>query len=202
MTGYLMRRPARLATGTLLSLLVGCGGVMQFKDDNAISITAKAPPPPKPEPKPEPKPKRVSVTADAIVISEKIHFEVDKATIMADSNGLLDEIVDVLKEHTQIKKVSIEGHTDSDGSGAHNDKLSKARAKAVLDYLVAHGVAAGRLTSKGFGESKPLASNDTPDGKEKNRRVEFLIIEQDKVNKTVLVDPKTGKPVSDEEAGQ
>ena len=181
----------------LLLLLSGCSGVMPFKDTNPIRITTAPPPPP---PEPEPEPKRVTVTADKIVITEKIHFEVDKATIMTDSHGLLNEIVQVLKDSPQIKLVSIEGHTDSDGSDAHNDTLSKARAKAVKDYLVKNGIKAGRLASKGFGESKPIASNDDAEGKEKNRRVEFLIKKQDEVKKTVLVDPKTGEQTEVSEA--
>ena len=79
-------------------------------------------------------------------------------------------------------------------------KLSEGRAKAVMDYLVAHGIDATRLTSKGWGETKPLAKNDTDEGKEQNRRVEFLITEQDEVKKTVLeIDPKTGKEIAVED---
>jgi OOP family OmpA-OmpF porin len=62
-----------------------------------------------------------------------------------------------------------------------------------MEYLVSHGIEAGRLTAKGFGESKPIATNDTPEGKEQNRRVEFLITEQEELTKTYEIDPKTGK---------
>lgn len=191
-------RPIRLLGLPLLALALGaCGGAIAFSDTSSIAIEGTPPkppePPPKEEPPPPPKPKRVEVTADKIVIREKIQFELNKATIKSDSDALLTEIADVFKENTHIKKVSIEGHTDSQGSDAYNQKLSEQRAKAVLDYLVGKGIDAKRLTSKGLGESKPIASNDTEEGKEQNRRVEFIITEQDEVTKTYEIDPKTGK---------
>lgn len=163
---------------------------MAFSDSSSIAVTGDPPPPPKAE---APKPKRVEVTADAIVITEKIQFDFDKATIKPESHGLLDEIVAVIGQNPHIEKISIEGHTDSDGSDKYNLKLSDDRAKAVMTYLTEHGVGIDRLTAKGFGESKPIASNDSDDGKEKNRRVEFLITDQAVVTKTYEVDPKTGE---------
>jgi OOP family OmpA-OmpF porin len=185
-------------------LLVACGSTMTFSDTSSLSIVGDppAPPPePKPEPPPPPKPKRVEVTADKIVIREKIQFDLNKATIKPESHGLLDEIVGVFKENPHIKKVSIEGHTDNQGADAYNQKLSDQRAKSVLEYLSSKGIEAKRLTAKGFGETKPIATNDTEDGKEQNRRVEFLITEQEEVTKTYEIDPKTGKKVEvDDEA--
>lgn len=171
----------------------GCGGTMAFSDSSSIAVTGDPPAPPKAEAPPPPKPKRVEVTADKIVITEKIQFDYDKATIKPESHGLLDEIVTVIKENPHIKKLSIEGHTDSDGSDKYNLKLSDDRSKAVMSYLTEHGVEIDRLTAKGFGESKPIATNDTDDGKEQNRRVEFLITEQELVKKTYEIDPKTGE---------
>jgi outer membrane protein OmpA-like peptidoglycan-associated protein len=172
----------------------GCGGTMAFADTSSIVVAGEGPPPPEPPPPPPPpEPKRVEVTADKIVIKEKIQFDVDKTTIKPESNGLLDEITQVIKDNPRIKKISIEGHTDGDGSDKYNLKLSDGRAKAVMEYLTTHGVEAGRLSAKGYGESKPLASNDTPEGKEQNRRVEFLIAEQEDMTKTYEIDPKTGK---------
>jgi OOP family OmpA-OmpF porin len=161
-----------------------------------MAIVGDLPPPPPappPPPKPEPKPEHVRVKQDHIEIDDKIMFDVDKATIKTESHGLLDEIVSVVQKNPQIKKISIEGHTDADGSDKHNQKLSEDRAGAVKGYLVEHGVSEQRLSSVGYGESKPIADNSTADGKEKNRRVEFLIKEQDEVTKVFEVDPKTGE---------
>jgi outer membrane protein OmpA-like peptidoglycan-associated protein len=192
-------KPKRLLALSALALALSssaCGGTMAFSDTSSLAIVGtppKPPEPPKEEPPPPPKPKRVEVTADKIVIREKIQFDLNKATIKPESNELLGEIVDVFKENTHIKKVSIEGHTDNQGSDAYNQKLSDQRAKSVLDYLVGKGIEAKRLTSKGFGESKPIGNNETEEGKEENRRVEFIITEQEEVKKTFEIDPETGK---------
>jgi outer membrane protein OmpA-like peptidoglycan-associated protein len=69
---------------------------------------------------------------------------------------------------------SIEGHTDSDGDDANNQTLSEARGKSVMDKLVSMGISSNRLKSNGFGESKPIDNNSTPEGKANNRRVEFV----------------------------
>jgi outer membrane protein OmpA-like peptidoglycan-associated protein len=146
-----------------LLLLAGCGGVIKFEDTIAIPTAS-----------PEP-PKRVELKADRIEINEKIQFELDKAEIMEASHGLLNEIVAILKEHADIKKVDILGHADSDGTDEYNKDLSDRRAKAVMQYLVDHGIEKRRLSAKGLGEGKPIADNETEEGKERNRRVEFLI---------------------------
>jgi OOP family OmpA-OmpF porin len=166
---------------------------MQFADSSSLVVVGDPPAPPEPEPPPPPEPKRVTVTQDKIEINEKILFDLDQATIRPESHGLLDEIVAVIRDNPQIRKISIEGHTDSDGSDSHNMKLSDARAKAVRAYLTEHGIEAGRLVAKGFGETKPIADNATSKGRDDNRRVEFLIVEQSDVTKTYEVDPKTGK---------
>jgi outer membrane protein OmpA-like peptidoglycan-associated protein len=174
-------------------VLAACGGATAFSDTRSLVIQGQPPaPPPPPEP-PPPAAKRVEVTADKIVIREKIQFDFDKATIKAESNGLLDEITSVVKDNPQLRKISIEGHTDSDGADAYNAKLSSGRAGAVMAYLVSHGIEPERLSAKGHGESKPIASNDDADGKERNRRVEFIITHQDKVETTYEIDPKTGE---------
>jgi outer membrane protein OmpA-like peptidoglycan-associated protein len=170
-----------------LALLVGlgvgpaaCGGVTTFEGGRALSVVGEPPAPPPPPPEK----KRVEVTEEKIVINEKIQFDLDKATIRAESHGLLNEVVDTIKKHTHIKKIAIEGHASAEGSDEHNLDLSDRRAKAVMQYLVEHGIPAGMLTAKGFGKSKPIADNDTEEGREKNRRVEFNIVEQDTAAKT------------------
>lgn len=180
----------------LLGVVAGCGGSMSFSDTSPLVVTGTLPAPPSPPPAPpapEPAPQRVEITADKIVITEKIQFDFNQASIKPESHGLLDEIAGVIKANPQLRKISIEGHTDSDGSDAYNLKLSRDRAAAVMRYLTEHGVEASRLASNGFGEQKPIASNDTPEGKEKNRRVDFLITEQDQVKKSYEIDPKTGE---------
>jgi outer membrane protein OmpA-like peptidoglycan-associated protein len=89
--------------------------------------------------------------------------------------GVLNVIVGMLKQDATLK-LSVEGHTDSDGDDKANQKLSEERAAAVKDALVKLGVEAGRLQVKGFGETMPIAPNTTPEGKANNRRVEFCRI--------------------------
>lgn len=162
----------------ILSTASACGGVTQFSDTTPIVLASPVPPPPPPPP---PEPPRVEVQRDRIVINEKIQFAIDKAEILPVSHGLLNEVVSAIQGHPEIKKVAINGHTDEDGDEQYNQGLSDRRAKAVLDYLVQHGVDAGRLVAKGFGESQPIADNTTVQGREQNRRVEFLIVEQEGV---------------------
>jgi outer membrane protein OmpA-like peptidoglycan-associated protein len=119
----------------------------------------------------------VEVKADHIVIDQKIQFEAGKTEILATSNALVDELAEVLKANPQIKKVEAQGYTSSEGDKAKNVALSAARAKAVVVALVSRGVPFAVLTSKGFGPDKPIADNNTADGKEQNRRVEFLIVD-------------------------
>ncbi len=183
--------------GAALSL-AGCGGQVAFTGKNALTIVGEPPPPPPPPPAPPkvepPKPPpRVVVRDNSIEITEKIQYEVNKAIIKPDSFGLLDEIVKVIQDNSYIKKIQIEGHASAEGDAKHNLKLSDDRAKSVRKYLVEHGVNEDRLIAKGFGITKPLASNDTEEGREKNRRVEFNILEQDVTKRKVEIDPATGK---------
>ena len=87
--------------------------------------------------------------------------------------GVINEIYELMIQHEEIK-FSIEGHTDSDGEADFNQNLSEGRADAVKNLLVTMGIDAKRLTAKGHGESKPIGSNDTAEGKAANRRVEFI----------------------------
>jgi outer membrane protein OmpA-like peptidoglycan-associated protein len=171
-----------------------CSSSLAFSDTASIVVAGHppAPPPPPPPAAPEP-PKRVEVQQDQIVIREKIQFETDQAVIKPESFDLLNEITSVVTANPQLKRLSIEGHTDSTGSDKYNQKLSDKRAAAVRTYLVEHGIAPERLVSKGWGEAKPLADNASEAGREQNRRVEFIIVEQDVVQRTYEIDPKTGE---------
>ena len=117
----------------------------------------------------------IKITETALNIPEKVYFQTGKAIIDQRSYELLDAIAQVLTEHPELLQVSVEGHTDSTGDDKANKKLSQARAEAVVAYLVEKGIDAERLAAKGWGEEKPVGSNDTDEGKASNRRVEFLI---------------------------
>jgi len=112
---------------------------------------------------------------DGKIIANGIRFDVNKATLKPESMGIINEIADLMKENPDIK-FSVEGHTDSDGDDTSNQTLSEQRAATVVNTLTKLRIDAGRLTSKGWGESKPLDTNDTPEGKANNRRVEFVKI--------------------------
>jgi len=137
--------------------------------------------------RPPPGPARVVLTASSIQITDKVQFETGKSEILPVSFGLLDEVAGVLKDNPQIEVLQVEGHTDSTGSAGINRKLSQARAESVMKYLSSKGINGKRMVAKGFGPDRPLASNDTDEGKEQNRRVEFNIIKQGP-KKTVVTD--------------
>ena len=110
---------------------------------------------------------------DGKIIANGIRFDVNKATLKPESMGIINEIFTLMKEHPEIS-FSVEGHTDSDGDEVSNQSLSEQRAATVVNTLREMGIDAGRMTSKGWGESKPLDSNTTTEGKANNRRVEFV----------------------------
>lgn len=110
---------------------------------------------------------------DGKIIATGIRFDVGKTTLRPESMGIINTIAEMMEEHPELK-FSVEGHTDSDGDMDANQKLSEGRAEAVKDKLVSMGISSGRLTTKGFGESNPIATNSTAEGKANNRRVEFI----------------------------
>jgi OmpA-OmpF porin, OOP family len=126
---------------------------------------------------PMPKKTLVIFKDGKIEILQQVHFATGKATILADSFSLLQQVVDVVIRNN-VKRVRVEGHTDNKGVKAANQTLSEQRASAVVDYLVAQGIDRTRLESAGFGDSKPVAPNLTARGRELNRRVEFIVLER------------------------
>lgn len=137
------------------------------------------------------KERRVTLAADHIDIKEKIQFRPNEAVIDPVSDPLLDEIAAVIKENPQIEVLRIEGHASSEGDPVANEKLSDARAQAVRQHLIDRGnVAPETLEAKGYGASKPIATNDTPEGRETNRRVEFNIVKQKATVEKVVVEEK------------
>jgi outer membrane protein OmpA-like peptidoglycan-associated protein/tetratricopeptide (TPR) repeat protein len=112
----------------------------------------------------------------AKVVLNNIFFETGKATLSTESRVELGKAIDLMKANPTMI-IEVGGHTDNVGDDAYNMKLSHDRAKAVRDYLVAGGIASTRVQSKGYGETNPVATNDTEDGRKANRRTEFVILE-------------------------
>ena len=110
---------------------------------------------------------------DGKFVTNGITFDVNKAIIKPESSGTINYVVDMVKAHPDLK-FSVEGHTDNTGNAAANQTLSEARSKAVCDKLQQLGIDSARLSAKGHGMSKPIDSNETPEGRAKNRRVEFV----------------------------
>ena len=141
------------------------------------TIEVEAKPLEKPEKFPKLKmvPPVPSIEANSLLITldSGILFDVDKYDVRPEAAEVLKNLVTVLKE-ADIKAFEIDGHTDSDASDEHNQVLSENRANAVKNFLASQDITA-EITIKGYGESRPIASNDTPEGKQKNRRVEIVI---------------------------
>ncbi len=119
----------------------------------------------------------VKLTGDRIQFDETMYFDTDEDVIQARSFPLLDAIAKVIAAHPEVKLVRVEGHADAQGEMAHNLKLSERRAQAVVRALVSRGVEAARLLAAGFGPSRPVAGNDTDEGRARNRRVELRVVD-------------------------
>jgi outer membrane protein OmpA-like peptidoglycan-associated protein len=115
-----------------------------------------------------------------VKIVDQIRFATGSSAILRESDPTLLAIATTLKAHAEITKVRIEGYTDNTGKDEKNKELSYQRAHAVENWLVSSGIAAGRLESKGYGSVRPISTNETPEGRQLNRRVELHIAEQRK----------------------
>lgn len=127
--------------------------------------------------RPKDKDKLVVVEKKEIKIKQQVLFETGKATILPASSALLQEVADVIIHSPQVGRIEIQGHTDNTGDKSFNLELSAARAAAVKAYLVKLGVDGGRLETKGFGDGKPVAANASEAGRQKNRRVQFMLVD-------------------------
>ncbi|HNN90995.1 MAG TPA: OmpA family protein [Pseudomonadota bacterium] len=116
----------------------------------------------------------VSARGDRIEVNQQVQFELRRLSIAAGSLPLLREVARILRAHPSVK-IEVQGHTDGVGDAERNLALSQGRAEAVRAFLIKDGVAAAQLRARGYGATHPRASNDTPDGRAKNRRVEFVI---------------------------
>ena len=114
------------------------------------------------------------IEAGSTIALRNIFFETGKADLLEESHYELGQLL-VLLNNKPTLRVEIGGHTDNVGSDEANKKLSAARAKAVYDHLIANGITTERLTYRGYGETRPVASNETPEGRAENRRVEMTI---------------------------
>lgn len=164
-----LARSARvmLALG-LLAASLGCGRVLALSYP-ALAVQAS---PPAPPPPPPPK-------VELIEIKDRVEFEVNKAKLLKASFAVLDQVVEVMKKNSDIALVEVQGHTDASGDAQKNLTLSQQRAEAVRDYLIKTGkIEQARLQAKGYGQEKPIADNDSAEGKQKNRRVEFHILKR------------------------
>jgi len=108
---------------------------------------------------------------------KNIYFDFNKTTLKSESFVELNKVVDFLQSNPTVE-IEIAGHTDSKGTDEYNNTLSQGRSQAVVDYLAGQGIDAARLTAKGYGESKPIDTNDTPEGQANNRRVEFTVLKK------------------------
>jgi outer membrane protein OmpA-like peptidoglycan-associated protein len=140
----------------------------------------------------------VKITESKLELYETMFFATNKAVIQKRSYKLLNNVAEVIRNHTDLK-ISIEGHTDSQGSDAWNMKLSQMRAQSVMAYLVKRGVDPTRLAAQGYGEERPIADNKTAKGRAQNRRVEFMasrIIETTTTTVVPAPDPTTATPAA------
>jgi len=125
-----------------------------------------------------PTPQLVVVTKEKIEILQKVFFFTNKSTIKRESYPVLDQVAEVLIGNPNIARIRVEGHTDSRGRDAYNMKLSQGRADSVRAYLIKKGVQPDRLDAMGYGETTPIAENNTSEGRAENRRVEFTILSE------------------------
>jgi outer membrane protein OmpA-like peptidoglycan-associated protein len=123
----------------------------------------------------------VQITDDKIEIKETIYFKAGNAVIEVRSHEILGQVASVMRNFKRVTKLRIEGHTDNTGDRKKNLRLSQDRANAVRKYLVDRGIDAKRLEAVGRGPDRPIASNKTASGRDKNRRVEFLIAQQQQI---------------------
>lgn len=148
---------------------------------------------------PPPPVEDMPITSKIIVLRGLSFFDFDKSDIRPDSRPVLDEAAALLRQNKDINS-SIEGHTDALGSDEYNQALSIRRAEAVFRFLVNRGVAPERLEVSGFGESRPVADNDTESGRAQNRRVEIHVVEETAVAPGAPETAPTAEEAEKEEA--
>ena len=156
---------AGAATGALIGTLLGHAICDPYEEE--------APPPPPPPVVQAPPPPPPPSKGTKIATVGSANFDFDRASLKPSGRDVLDGAVKTMRDNPTLSVV-IEGHTDSVGSDAYNERLSERRANAVKDYLVRQGISSSRITTRGYGESRPVASNDTEEGRAQNRRAEII----------------------------
>ncbi|WP_461561204.1 OmpA family protein [Thiobacillus sp.] len=177
--------PTGKTIGYELYRTIGCPGRQLLDTPCPVpappaAVTAAAEPAPAPEPAyvAPPAPAPAAYVAPTPMppqklVLEGVNFDFDKATLRQEDIAIIDKDVTGLDKWGNVN-IEVAGHTDSRGSDKYNMKLSQRRAEAVRNYLISKGIAADRLTAKGYGESQPVADNATDEGRFKNRRVELI----------------------------
>jgi len=159
-----------MALATAVQAEVRAGGLPELQIDNSIKDCGCPPCCPEPAPAPAPAPMKEKVT-----ITLNVQFDTNKADIKEKYNDDIKRVADFMKEFPDTT-AEIGGHTDNVGSAEYNQKLSEKRANSVRQYLIdKFGIDGSRLTAVGYGLTKPVASNDTLEGKQQNRRVEAVM---------------------------
>lgn len=129
-------------------------------------------------PLPPPAQRAVSLIGNNFNLRRQVHFQTNSAEILPDSNSLLEQIADLINRHPEVTAIEIQGHTDNQGQAAANQTLSDARAASVRDALVRLGVASDRLSSRGYGQTRPIRPNLTAAGRAANRRVQIVVTQR------------------------
>ncbi|MBJ6371246.1 OmpA family protein [Sedimentitalea arenosa] len=161
-----------------------------------LDVAYVPPPPPADIP---PTPEECEAELVAIQQQSKIQFEPGSATIAEESRGTMDDIAEVLDRCGEIR-LEIQGHTDSQGRESMNQQLSQARAQSVLNELRARRVLTASYVAVGYGETTPIATNDTEEGREENRRIEFRLIRPEPIPETqTTLDAVAADPVEDQD---
>ena len=151
----------------------------------AMDVKAKPPPPPPPPPPAPVVTAKAKLVEKKIEVTEVVYFAVNKADIDPKSFDLLNDVATIMRANPHVKRLRIEGNASKDpmsskrkGGAEYNRRLSGSRAEAVKAYLVEQGVEESRLESIGYGWDRPVAPNNTKEGRSKNRRTDFVVVEQ------------------------
>lgn len=148
----------------------GCSTSVSYEGKTPIAISGETRPP-----RLSKRALKAMLKNKRIEISEKVQFENDQAVIKPESHELLADVAQVIKDNPKLKRINIEGHASADGDDRHNMDLSDRRAKAVREYLISQGIDGSKLEAKGYGETRAIGDNNTQEGREQNRRVEFHV---------------------------